>query len=134
MGIVLWMVFEAVAAEKESVEALDDHIEALETEDGVEIKEMEKDEVSEIEKPHPGLDKGYSQVCELRAEVDSFSKAIEIVINYGPTYVQLEEPDVMEVDLKDGQEALQEVANTVHQYAQSGLGGVLVSRANEETE
>jgi hypothetical protein len=89
------------------------------------------DDVDEIENPHPGIEKGFSQVLELRVEIESFTKAIETVINYGPTYIQLEEPNRIEIDLKDGQEALQTVANTVHQYAQSGIGGVLVSSANE---
>ena len=134
MGLTLWMVFEAVAEDEESVKALDDHVEALESEEGVEIVESEKDEVSEIKNPHPGLEKGYSQVSELRVEIESFAKAMEVVINYGPTYVQMEGPDRYEIDLREGQEALQNVANTVHQYAQSGLGGVLVSRANEENK
>lgn len=130
----LWMVFEAVAPDEESLgDALHDHIDALKNdEEGVEVIELEKDDASKVENPHPGLDEGFSQVAELRAEIDSFPKALEVVINYGPTYVQLEAPDRIEMDLKEGQEALQEVANTMHQYAQMGMGGVLISRADEE--
>lgn len=131
MELVLWMVFEALAPEKDSLEeSLQSHIEMLEEEDGVEIIEKEFDEVSEIEKPHPGLEKGFSQVVETRVKVDGFDRAVQIAISYGPTYIQLEEPGRLEMDLKEGQDALQEIVNVMHQYAQSGAGGIMISRAS----
>ncbi|MFB6241381.1 MAG: hypothetical protein ABEJ36_01090 [Candidatus Nanosalina sp.] len=133
MTVNLWMVFEAVAPEREGLEdSLEDHLEKLESEKGVEIVESEIDEVSKVEDPHPGLDEGFSQVCEVRTDIDDFSKAVELVINYGPTYVQLEGPDNYEITLREGQETLQNVANTMHQYAQMGAGGVLISRPSED--
>ncbi|WEL19264.1 hypothetical protein [Candidatus Nanohalococcus occultus] len=133
MTIKLWMVFEAVAPNKQGVEnSLQDHIEMLSGDDGVQIKEKTFDEISEMENPHPGLEKGFSQVCEIRTEIDDFSKVIQTVINYGPTYVQIEGPDEINMDLKDAQESLQQVVDTMHQYANSGAGGMLISRASDE--
>ncbi|MFB6181166.1 MAG: hypothetical protein ABEJ93_04785 [Candidatus Nanohalobium sp.] len=133
MGVKLWMAFEAVAPNKEAVEgSLEEHVETLESEEEVEILEKETDEVSKVENPHPDLEEGYSQISEVRAEIDSFPKAISIVLNYGPTYVQLEGPDEYTLDLKEGQESLQKVANIMQQYAQKGLGGVLVSKSVDE--
>ncbi len=133
MSLDVWMVFEAVAPDRASLEdALEDHVEMLESENGIEISEKETDEISEMENPHPGLDKGFSSLTEIRAEVEDFARLMELVINYGPTYVQLEGPDSYELGLREGQEALQNVANTMHQYAQKGAGGVLISRASEE--
>lgn len=135
MAIQLWMVFEAVAPEKEAVEdSLKDHIDMMETEDDLEIVESEIDEVTEVKDPHPGLDRGFSQVAELKLEVDGFDRAIETVVNYGPTYVQLEGPERYEMDMREMQDSLQNVANTMHQYAQMGPGGVLISRTGEEGE
>ncbi|MFB6216859.1 MAG: hypothetical protein ABEJ72_07825, partial [Candidatus Aenigmatarchaeota archaeon] len=65
-------------------------------------------------------------------EAEGFDKAVELVINYGPTYIQMEGPDNYELKLSEGQNALQSVANTMHQYAQTGAGGMLISRATEE--
>ncbi len=128
----LWMAFEAVAPERKALEgALEDHVEALGTEERVEIIESEVDEVSEVENPHPDMDIGYSQIAEVRVKLDGFDRAIQTVINYGPTYVQIEGPDDYEMKLREAQEALQNVASTMHQYAQMGPGGVLISRANE---
>lgn len=133
MNIKLWMVFEAVAPEKDSLEnSLEDHVETMVAqEEGVELVEQEFDEVSKVENPHPGLEEGFSQVAEVRVEADSFTKAVELVINYGPTYVQIEGPDNYEMGIGEAQNALQSVANTMHQYAQMGPGGVLISKSSE---
>lgn len=133
MGLEVWMVFEAVGVKKSGVEdSIENHIEGLESEEGVEIKEIEKDEATELENPHESLEKGYSQVVELKADFDDFQKVVETVINYGPTYVQMEGPDNYEMGLRESQDVLQSVANTMHQYAQMGAGGVLISKSSEE--
>ncbi|MFB6147684.1 MAG: hypothetical protein ABEJ66_02260 [Candidatus Nanohaloarchaea archaeon] len=133
MAIELWMVFEAVAPEKEDVEeSLEEHVEMLESEEDIRVLSSETDEVAEVKDPHPGLDKGYSQVVEMQVEVDGFDRAIETVVNYGPTYVQIEGPEKYEMDMREAQDALQNVANTMHQYAQMGPGGVLISKSGEE--
>lgn len=134
MGVKLWMVFEAVAPNKEAVEgALEEHLKTLESEDQVEITEKETEEVSKVKDPHPDLDEGYSQISEVKLDVETFAKSINLVLNYGPTYVQVEGPDKYEMDLKEGQEALQKVANTMQQYAHQGIGGILVSKSMDDT-
>lgn len=129
MDVKLWMVFEAVAPTKEGVEgSLDGHLEKLGNEPEVEIVESNIDDVEKVENPHPDLDEGYSKVAETVVEVSSFEEAIAITVNYGPTYIQMEEPDVYELSLKEGQEALQDVADIMRKYAEMGAGGMLVSK------
>ena len=135
MSLKIWMAFEAVAATEDGVEdSLDEHLDKLESESGVEIIESNVDETAEVENPTPDLDEGFSKVAECRLEVEGFDKAVSLTFNYGPTYVHMEEPEKYEMDLKEGQEALQNVANVIHKYAQMGLGGVLVSKSREEVE
>ncbi|MFB6144117.1 MAG: hypothetical protein ABEJ98_02280 [Candidatus Nanohaloarchaea archaeon] len=136
MGVEVWMVFEAVGPEKEGVEnSLDEHVETLRNEEkGVEVLEIERDEATEMENPHPGLEKGYSQVVEAELEMEDFQKAVEAVINYGPTYVQFQGPDNYSMNLAESQNVLQSVANTMHQYAQMGTGGVLIGRSAKEND
>lgn len=130
MGVKLWMAFEAVAPNKDAVEgALEEHLSTLESEDQVEITEQDTEEVSKVKDPHPDLEEGYSQIAEVKVDVETFAKCINIVLHYGPTYVQVEGPDEYEMDLKESQESLQKVANTMQQYAQQGLGGILVSKS-----
>lgn len=132
--IKLWMVFEAVGPSREDIEdSLDDHLEKMRSENNLEITEANVEEIEEVENPHPGLEEGFSQVAEVKADVNTFNRAVNTVINYGPTYVQIEGPESFEMELPDMQDSLQEVANTVHQYAQMGLGGVLVSKPEESS-
>ena len=129
MDVKLWMVFEAVAATKEGVEgSLEEHLEKLSNEPEVEILESNIDDAEKVENPHPDLEEGYSQVAETIVEASSFEEAIAITVNYGPTYIQMEEPDVYELSLKEGQESLQDVADIMRRYAEKGLGGMLVSK------
>lgn len=133
MGIELWMVFEAVAEDRKDLEnSLEDHIEKMKSEEEIEIIEYEVESSEEVENPHPGVEKGFSQVAEVKAEADNYTRAVKTVINYGPTYVQVEGPDMYEMDLPDAQKSLQEVATMMHQYAQMGVGGVLVSNPEAE--
>lgn len=133
MAIKLWMVFEAISNEEEAVEdSMDDHVENLRSEDNLEVVEANFDEVSEMENPHPDIDQGYSHVVEVRVECETFERAVRTVINYGPTYVQVEGPDNFDLSLKDSQESLQFMANTMQSYAEMGAGGVLISGGNEE--
>lgn len=133
MAIELWMIFEAVSNREEKVEeSLDEHVEGLESEEDVEVKEVNWEETEKVKNPHPDLEEGFSRVVETIIETDSFNKAVEVTINYGPTYVQIEGPENFDLTLKDSQEALQKVADTMHNYAQMGAGGVLISKSGEE--
>lgn len=127
----VWMIFEVLAATKETAqESLKDHAEKL-SEENVEITKEEFETVQEVEKPHPEIDKGYSKVYELEMVVKSLPELIEIIISYGPTMVDLLEPEELNLGLKDLQESLNSVTQLIHNYAQSGIGGVVISSAED---
>ena len=131
--IELWMVFEALSPKEDDVnESLDEHVRKLRDEKDLEVSSVNTDEAELMQDPHPELDEGYSKVIEVQAKASTYTRAVKTVINYGPTYVQIEGPESFEMDISDMQKSLQEVANTVHQYAQMGVGGVLVSRPEEQ--
>ena len=132
MELKLWMIFEAVAASEEAVKgSLEEHIEKLSNEPEAEIIEKTVEEIEEVENPHESLEEGFSQVAEVVVEASSFEEAIALVINYGPTYIQLESPDHYEMSLKEGQETLQNVADIMRRYAEMGVGGMLVSKTDK---
>ncbi len=127
------MVFEALGVEEEAVEqSLEDHIETIRSEKGVELLEVEKDDVEKMDNPREDIEEGYTQVIEVVAEFERFEKVVRTVINYGPTYVQVEDPDIYDLKLGEAQNVLQNIATTMHQYAQMGAGGVLISRKSED--
>jgi len=131
--VKVWMVFEALGVEEEAVEqSLEDHIETIRSEKGVELLEVEKDDVEKMDNPREDIEEGYTQVIEVVAEFERFEKVVRTVINYGPTYVQVEDPDIYDLKLGEAQNVLQNIATTMHQYAQMGAGGVLISRKSED--
>lgn len=128
----VWMVFDVVAATEEAArESLDNHLEKLEEERAVVSFTAEKDDIKKVENPSPELEEGYSQVAEVEMEVNSFSELVNIVINYGPTSVDAKSPESVKMDLREVRDSLNSLAQIMHQFLQSGAGGMMVSRPNE---
>lgn len=126
--IDVWMIFEVLAAEEKVTESsLESHVEKLGNEEGVEITETDFDDVKEVENPHPSLDKGYSQVCEVRCSADDFGTLVKIVLNFGPTMIEVEGPDKIEMNLSEMQDSLNLVAEMMHKFLQAGAGGMMIS-------
>lgn len=126
------MIFEVMAISKEVTEkSLRNHIAKLEEEDVVILKK-EFDEIHEIEKPFPNIEKAYSQIVEVELEVKNFNQAIDIVLNYGPTMVEILGPDKINLTLKDAQDSLNAVAGMMHKFLEAGVGGVVIVNPDRE--
>jgi len=131
-AIETWMIFEVLAAEEDAaVESLEDHVNQLASMDTIEITSKEFDSVEEVDDPHPSLDTGYSQVCEIEADVDGFPNLIKIVMNYGPTLIEINGPESIELDLNEMQDSLNLVAEMMQKFLKSGAGGMMISRPEE---
>ncbi|MDY6776602.1 MAG: hypothetical protein SVQ76_00690 [Candidatus Nanohaloarchaea archaeon] len=125
----VWMVFQVVAATEEAAEeSLEDHLEKLEGERSVQEFEADIEEPEPVEKPHPSLEEGYSQVAEVDMTVSRFSDLVDMVINYGPTSVDVKAPEKVEMEIGEVRESLNSVAQIMHQFLQSGAGGMMISR------
>lgn len=131
--IEVWMIFQVVAATEEAaVEALQEHIDALESEKSVSSVVVDMDEVQRVEKPHPQIDEGYSQVCEVDMQVKNFAELVNLVINYGPTSIDVKAPESLTMDLAELRESLNAVAQMMHQFLRAGAGGMMISRAQDQ--
>lgn len=131
----VWMIFQVVAAtEDAAVSALEEHVEKLESERGVLDMETEMDDVQEVDKPHPQIEKGYSRICEVELEVERFSDLVDIVINYGPTSVDVKAPEQVSMEIGEVRDALNSVAQMMHNFLQAGVGGTIISRSQEEQQ
>ncbi|MFB6076769.1 MAG: hypothetical protein ABEK12_01410 [Candidatus Nanohaloarchaea archaeon] len=121
----VWMVFHVVAATEEAAaESLQDHVDQLEDEGSVTEFSVEMEEVEAVDNPHPQLEEGYSKVA-------GFSDLVELVVNYGPTSVDVTAPEHVEMDVGEIRDALNSVAQMMHQFLQSGAGGMMISRPAE---
>ncbi len=126
--INVWMIFEVLASNKDTAESsLKKHVEKIRNEKNVEITEESFDEVKEVEEPHPSLDKGFSQVCEVRCDVKTFSELVKLVLNYGPTMIEVESPEKIEMKMSELQDSLNLVTEMMHKFLKAGAGGMMIS-------
>lgn len=131
--IQTWMIFEVLAkTEDAAVESLRDHIDKLDSMEAVELTKEDFEDVEEVEDPHPSLDTGYSQVCEIECDVEDFATLIEIIMNYGPTMIEVRGPEEIRLDLGEAQDALNLVAEMMQKFLQSGAGGMMISRDSQQ--
>jgi len=122
------MMIEALAVSKEAAEsAMKKHVQKMEKEDGMIIYKKEFREISEVKTPFPNIEKGYSQVVDLELVAESFDKLVYIVLNYGPSAIEILEPKNITMDFGEAQGILNSLASLVHTYAAMGVGGILVS-------
>lgn len=127
--IETWMVFEVLAKQEDAaVDSLEQHVEKIRDEEGVTVTSAEFEEVEEVENPHPSIDVGYSQIVEVEAEAEDFPTLIQIVMNFGPTMIEVKGPDELTMDLAETQESLNLVAEMMQKFLQSGAGGMMISR------
>lgn len=122
------MMIEAMAISKEAVEsALKKHTERMGKEKCAFIYRKDFQETSEVEKPLPDIPKGFSQVVELEMVVENFDRLVYLVLNYGPSSIEILEPRKMELDMGQAQGILTTIATMIHRFAATGGGGMLVS-------
>ncbi len=125
--IMVWALFEILATDKTLAEkSLKDHIKSLKDEKTVSFTKETFEEVQEIDKPHPKVEKGYSQICEIEFVVNGFSSLINITLNYGPTMIEILEPKKIEINLGELQDGVNSVAGMMHKFLESGLGGLVI--------
>lgn len=133
--IQTWMVFEVLAGQRDTAEeSLQSHVEKLGDRDDLTIESADFDDIKEVDNPHEALDTGYSQVCEVECTVDTFSALIEIVMNYGPTMIDILGPDEITLDLTEAQESMNLVAEMMQKFLQAGAGGMMISRPEDQQE
>lgn len=113
--------------EDTTTSALSKHLEKIKSQDRIKIYEEELEDVEEVEEPPQQVSQAYTQIAEIEFVVSSVKNLISFTFLYGPSSVEVLEPE--EVELKMGE--LQDLANTtaalVHQYASQGAGGIVTS-------
>ncbi|MCD6590742.1 MAG: hypothetical protein J7K72_02105 [Candidatus Aenigmarchaeota archaeon] len=122
------MFIEAMAISDTAVEsALKKHIDRLEKERGVFVYRKDFKEITEVEKPLPNIPKGYSQIVEIELLTENFEKLVHVVFYYGPSAIEVIEPDKIKIGIGEAQGILNTFAMIIHRFAALGGGGLLVS-------
>ena len=121
------MIIEVLAINREAAEsALKKHIEGMEGEGGTIIYRKDWHEVKEVKQALPGLEKSYATMVELELVTQNYEKLVFLVMNYGPSNVEILEPESIKLDLGQAQGILISVADMLHKFAQMKVGGIVV--------
>jgi transcription antitermination factor NusG len=124
-----WMMIEVLATSEEATkEALKHHIERMGNENKTLLIKTDFQDVQEIEKPVPQVEKGYSQVVELELLTETFDKLMFLTMNYGPSAVEILEPNNIKMDMGEAQGIINSIASMIHKFAAAGIGGVVINR------
>ena len=121
------MMIEALAISRETAEsALKKHVEKMAKEKGVLIYKKECKGVEEVKRPLPNIEKGYCEVFDVEMVAENFDKLVYIVMNYGPSSVEILEPSKITMGFGEAQGVLNSLAAMIHTFAAT-KGGMLVS-------
>lgn len=123
------LIFEVIAVSEEAtMKALEQHLGKLDRDDRVKLYEKDVSDIIKIENPTPRIKEAYSAHAETGLITNSFQKLMQIVIEYGPSALELLEPGRIEIPIGDAQSMLNSISQVMHQFAAAGVGGIVIAR------
>ena len=121
-----WMMFEVLAVnENTTKESLGILISKMEKDPRVKLYEKSFGALKAVEKPMPNIEKGHSLTCEIELVSQRFDDLIQIVMEYGPSAIEILEPKKIGMDAGEAQSILNTVSRMMHEFAAAGAGGIV---------
>jgi hypothetical protein len=121
-----WMMFEVLAVNEETTKnSLEDLINKLDKDSRVKMYNKSFGSIKKVEKPMPNIEQGYSLTCEVELISKKFDNLVQIVIEYGPSAIELLEPSKIGFDVGEGQSILNSISRVIHDFAAAGMGGIV---------
>lgn len=125
------MMFEVLAITEEAAKgALQSHIEKMEK--NVEMTKKEFLQIEKVEKPMQNIETGFSQICNTEFMVKNFDTLVQIVLEFGPTTVEILKPEKYQLGVNEAQNILNLMAEMMHRFAAAGFGGIVIARGGNE--
>lgn len=135
--IKAWLAFEAQTSNKGVLEStVKEYIKKI-TKNNKDVK-MIKDNFTSAEKMEPPdflkgkVDGWWSQVAEVVIVTKNFDTLLNIVINFGPSAVEILAPEKITLSMADAQTSLATVSDMIHKFVAAGPGGILISAADQK--
>ena len=126
------MMVEVMAINPEKTkEVIENHIEMMSKEDNIIVSKKEFKEVLEAKSPYPNIPKAYSCVAEIEVLTQSFDELAYIVMNYGPSSIEILKPDKISMNAGEAQAILSSISAMLHRFAASQMGGVMLKTKKE---
>lgn len=113
--------------EDTTTSALKNHLDKIKSQEGIKIFKEDLDEPEEVEDPPQQVSQAYSQIAEIEFIVSSVKNLITFTFLYGPSSVEVLEPEEVELKISELQDMANTTAALVHQYASQGAGGIITS-------
>ena len=126
--------FEVMAAQAEIAEAsIKNHIERLGRAPDTFVFDTSFSELEKVTRNLPqGLTEGHSQVAKAKLYTKDFFTLINIIFVYGPSAVEIMDPTKISLSMEDMQNICNVAAGLIHEFAQKGVGGMLISAPQEK--
>lgn len=119
---------EAMAVKKEPLEkSLKEHVEKIEKLKQVRIYEKNFSDIEEVENPPKKVQKAYSQIVEIKLFIVDLTSLFSIIMMYGPSSVEILGPKKKEINMDEMQNLSNGLAGLIHQFAQAGSGGIVMT-------
>jgi len=131
----VWAGFEAMAVKAETATSgLADLLDKLDKDERVKVYKKEIFEVQKVESPVKSFNEAFSQGAKVEFVVKNIDNLIDVVIEYGPSGLEILEPREIKLNTAEAQAVVNSVAAMMHRYAAAGLGGAILVRAKGENE
>jgi len=120
----IWLAFEGMAISQQVIKsALDDLLGKLEDDQKIKVYEKEYLEPVKVENPLKGIMEAWSQVVNVKFVAKNFGEIVQIVVQYGPSAVEILGPSKSQMSISEAQDILNNIAGMMHRYAAAGIGG-----------
>lgn len=131
--IKVWLLFDTQAIDKRSLQellkALAERIKATEAVKLVEENFSDVKKVDAVDQYQArGIKKAFSQVYECVYLVKDFETLVHLVINFGPSSLEILGPNNIKLDGRQMQNVLITIAEMMHRFALAGRGGVMITK------
>lgn len=124
--IRVWAAFEVLAVNEDvAKKSLNTLIDKMENDKIVELYSKEFTEPIKVKNPTKTIEEAYSVTCDLEFIVKNVDKLVGFVITYGPSAIEIMEPDEMKMKMGEVQNILNTISGMMHKFAEAGIGGLV---------
>jgi len=123
----VWLSFEGMAVNKEVIRtALESLMKRLDADLKVKVYEKNYLEPAKVENPFKDIKEAWSQVVNVKMVAKNFDALVQMIIEYGPSSVEIIGPPKSQLSVREAQDILNNVAAMMHRYAAAGVGGTII--------
>ena len=131
--IKCWFAIEVMANSRGLArQSLEEHVERMSRIPSVFVYKKDFSDVQEVPDPPEGIKEAYSLIVNIELLVKDVYTLLNIVMVYGPSAVEILEPNKITMNIDELQNTVNVVASLVHQFAAAGVGGLLIPQ-NKKT-